>query len=280
MTIGEQLRQARNARKLSIADVTRETKIQPWVVEALEADRLQELMSLVYVKGFLATYARFLRLEPETLLSQLVPPQPEPEPSPQTAATPSIPVALQIPWRALGQAVAVAAAVLVVALVIIRVHPIQRVQQFTQYVRTHVASTKANVARAAAKRQPPKPAAKANAPAPIQAELASVAPMRETPKMTPPPPISVAPVAPLELVVSATSATWIQVRADGKLLTQQWLKRGAHERWSAKKRLELVVSKPSQVELSLNGQSISSFAIAHRGRLVITHQGITALPAD
>ena len=47
MNIGSQLQEARRERKLSLPDVTRETKIQPWVLEALESDRLQELMSPV-----------------------------------------------------------------------------------------------------------------------------------------------------------------------------------------------------------------------------------------
>ena len=280
MTIGEQLRQARNVRKLSIAEVTQQTKIQPWVLEALEADRLPELMNPVYVKGFLATYARFLRLEPEALVSQLAPPQPEPEPAAMAAPPATIPVAIHIPWQTLGRATAIAATVLFLGVVIVRTHPLQRVQQFAHYLQAKVASSKAHGARAAAKRQPSKPVAQANVPTPVQPQLASVTPVHETPKPTPPPAVSIQPIQPLELVVTATRATWIQVRADGKLLTQQWLKRGADEHWTAKKRFEVVVSKPSQVELKLNGQSISPFAISHRGRLVITHQGITALPED
>jgi len=84
----------------------------------------------------------------------------------------------------------------------------------------------------------------------------------------------------LELQVSATRTTWIQVRADGKLLTQQRLPRGSNERWTAKKQFELIVAKPSQVELVLNGQAISPLAIAHQGRLLITHHGVTKLPED
>jgi hypothetical protein len=85
---------------------------------------------------------------------------------------------------------------------------------------------------------------------------------------------------PLELQVSAHRTTWIQVRADGKLLTQQRLERGAKEQWTAKKRFELIVAKPSQVELVLNGQPISPLAIAHQGRLLITHHGVTKLPDE
>ena len=95
--------------------------------------------------------------------------------------------------------------------------------------------------------------------------------------MAPPAELAVKPIAPLELTMTATRATWIVVRADGKLLTQQKLGRGAKERWTAKKRFEIVVANPSQVELQLNGQPITSFVIAHKGRLAITHQGVNGL---
>ena len=71
MTLGARLQQARKARKLSLADVTRQTKIQGWVLETLEADRVPEQMSPIYVKGFLSTYARFLHLDPAPLLAEL-----------------------------------------------------------------------------------------------------------------------------------------------------------------------------------------------------------------
>ncbi|MBI4343540.1 MAG: helix-turn-helix domain-containing protein, partial [Candidatus Omnitrophica bacterium] len=79
MSVGAQLHQARKERKLSLGEVSEQTKIQPWVLEALEGDRLQELMSPIYVKGLLTSYARFLHLQPEPLVSQLVWPAPAAE---------------------------------------------------------------------------------------------------------------------------------------------------------------------------------------------------------
>jgi hypothetical protein len=114
-------------------------------------------------------------------------------------------------------------------------------------------------------------------------KLASIAPVPSNAKtVTPPPPAPATgvPVHALELEMVAHRATWVRVRADGKLLAQQRLPRGAQERWTARKRLELVVAHPSQVTLTLNGQPITSSAITHDGRLVITQQGISALSGD
>ena len=105
-------------------------------------------------------------------------------------------------------------------------------------------------------------------------------PVREPLTLPAPSPVSLTAVHPLELSVTAHRTTWIKVRADGKLLTQQRLPRGANERWTAKQQLELIISKPTQVELTLNGQSISPFAVAHNGRVLITHRGVTPLPDE
>lgn len=279
MAVGAALQQVRVERKLSLADVTRETKIQPWVLEALEADRLHELMSPIYVRGFLTTYAKFLRLEPEALVAQLPRLTSEPDqetlPPPAPAALtfrPSLPL-----LRRLGAAVA---AVAVVA-AIVAINPMKH------WKTVHVSLPKLTLPKLARKPLAAPKVASRKVTTPTVAmpsitmpKLASVTPLKEPGEAAALPSLALVPTQPLQLEVSANSTTWIQVRADGKLLTQQRLLRGANERWIAKKRFELIVAKPSQVELRLNGQPIGPFAIAHRGRLLITHRGVTQLPAE
>ena len=249
MTVGSQLQGARKERKLSLADVTRETKIQPWVLEALEADRLPELMSPIYVKGFLATYARFLHLAPEPLVAQLPQPVPEPEPSslPPTAPSP-MPMMIRFSrpvLRRIATSIAVTAAV--VGLVV--ANPLRKAPWLSlRSVRLP--------------------------------RLASLTPLKDPIKPSPLPVLALLSTDPLELSVTAYRTTWIQVKADGKLLIEQRLLRGAKEHWSAKRQFEVIVAKPSDVEINLNGQSISPFAVAHKGRVLITHHGITRLPNE
>ena len=256
MSVGEQLQRARQERKLSLAEVSQHTKIQPWVIEALEGDRLQELMSPIYVKGFLTTYARFLTLDPAALISQLRWPHAEPEqatlPPPQESVWTGW---LQLwhlwapQWRHVGAIAVVAAGV--VGLFWLR--PMPWVARMTSRAMVRTPTKAASLTSAATDAAPTLP------DLPTMTLLAS---------------------QPLELQVSASRTTWIQVRADGKLLTQQRLPRGAQERWTAKKRFELIVAKPSEVDLVLNGQPISPLAIANQGRLLITHHGVTRLPDD
>jgi cytoskeletal protein RodZ len=62
-TIGEMLRAAREAKKLSVEQVTQETKISTQTVRALEQDDFGAFSSETYLKGFLRTYASFLGLD-------------------------------------------------------------------------------------------------------------------------------------------------------------------------------------------------------------------------
>lgn len=70
--IGESLRSTRERRGLSIDQVALDTRISPRFLEALEAEQFAELPAPVYVRGFLRSYANYLRIEPEPLLEQLV----------------------------------------------------------------------------------------------------------------------------------------------------------------------------------------------------------------
>jgi cytoskeletal protein RodZ len=206
-------------------------------------------MSPIYVKGFLTTYARFLRLPHEPLLAALrwpAPPEPELLPPPARSLGPLV------------RRLALGAATLAGAAALVAVNPLRWLPQMPR------SSAKAVKPSAA----PPPPVA------------ASLAPVSEPLKAPKPPTPQVKPVQSLELVLTARGATWVQVRADGKLLSQQRLTRGAKERWQAAERLELVIAKPGLVSLSLNGQPIEPFAIAHRGRLLITRRGIGPLATE
>ena len=85
------------------------------------------------------------------------------------------------------------------------------------------------------------------------------------------------PAHPLELGIAAQRPTWVSVNADGKLVAQQQLAAGEHETWKARRKFEVIVGTPSKVEMTLNGHSISPLAMAHHGRLVITHTSIKPL---
>lgn len=367
MTVGTQLQEARKAKKLSVADVTATTKIQPWVVEAIETDRLQEAMSPIYVKGFIGSYARFLGLNPQAVVSQLVwaktdpvlepavmsapvmVPAAAPRPAPvqartqtqpvQAQAQPQVPVAppapgpefklpefqmpslpslpplsmpnFTLPRVRLPRArmprvrlprfefepvvikrAGISLAAVAALAAVIAINPAEKLSKVSWPKLSLPQMAKADAKKADKKadaKKSDKKAVTAKAPAkpasPVEElssapKLASVAPIGEPATLPTPSPQAVATTQPLELKISANKTTWIKVTADGKLLTQQRLSRGANERWTAKKQFELIISKPTQVDITLNGQPISPFAVAHKGRVLITHRGVTRLPDE
>lgn len=283
MSVGAELRKVREARKLSLGDVTAATKIQPWVLEAIEADKLIEQMSPVYARGFIASYGRFLGLPMDNLLSQLTPQSPiveKAEALPAAAAVPTeaipqvVKVRLDIPWAAIGRSLRRLAPVAAVVAVIL-INPFRWLPKISLPTaqQARAASAKKTDAKKATAAKPQQKSLKLASVVPVKGAATVVVPKPAQPAAQPAAPQP----APLELSITANRATWVKVRADGKLLTQQRLERGAKERWVAKKSLDIVVAKPSQVELSLNGQPINAAAIQNNGRLAITHQGINLL---
>jgi flagellar biosynthesis protein FlhG len=60
---GARLRRARLLRGVEVEDVATATKINPAYLRFLESDRFDDLPAVVYVRGFVAAYARFLGLD-------------------------------------------------------------------------------------------------------------------------------------------------------------------------------------------------------------------------
>jgi cytoskeleton protein RodZ len=69
--IGQQLREAREAKSLTLNQVSRDIRIRTRYLQALENGDLGELPSAVHVRGFLRSYADFLGLNAEELLDTL-----------------------------------------------------------------------------------------------------------------------------------------------------------------------------------------------------------------
>lgn len=70
--IGDTLRSTREHRGLSIEQVAQDTRISARFLEALEAEHFEELPAPVYVRGFLRSYANYLKIDPQPLLDSLV----------------------------------------------------------------------------------------------------------------------------------------------------------------------------------------------------------------
>lgn len=88
MSVGEQLRKAREARSISLETAAQATHIRVHYLKALEAGDFESLPSATQMRGFLRAYATYLKLDPSAVLSALDGEAPEetPQPVPEAAA--------------------------------------------------------------------------------------------------------------------------------------------------------------------------------------------------
>ncbi len=69
--LGKSLREAREARGLTLEDVEKATRIRARYLEALEAGQFEALPSAVQARGFLRNYARHVGLDPSETMTRL-----------------------------------------------------------------------------------------------------------------------------------------------------------------------------------------------------------------
>jgi cytoskeletal protein RodZ len=85
--IGAALRRARESRGLSLEEAARDTRIRRQFLEAIEEDDFDRLLGDVHVRGCLRTYASYLRLSPDKVVTAYVASLPEDaEPAPTLVA--------------------------------------------------------------------------------------------------------------------------------------------------------------------------------------------------
>lgn len=71
LSVGEQLRQARERLGLTIEEAADATSISKVYLRALEGDKFHDLPSPAYVKGFVKVYANYLKLQVDELIERL-----------------------------------------------------------------------------------------------------------------------------------------------------------------------------------------------------------------
>ena len=68
--IGQRLREAREARGLTLSEVAEQIRIRTVYLDAIENEDWSAIGAPVYIRGFLRTYARFLGLDAEEVVAQ------------------------------------------------------------------------------------------------------------------------------------------------------------------------------------------------------------------
>ncbi len=223
MTIGEKLRSAREAQGKTIQEASAATRIKPSYLEALEAERFDELGGNVYAKGFLRSYASYLDLDPAALLEEY-----RAHERPETPVFERAPRALS--GLGLERSRRAPSSLVVVAIVFVSIVLVASLWSLLK---------------------PPR----ATPPSPLGAATPPVASTTTTIRSAPTTTTQAEPEG-VTVVLRYLGRSWTRVTTDGKVSFEGIP--GASERrtFKADRSLELMLGAPSVVELTVNGKAI------------------------
>lgn len=290
--IGSQLKQAREAKGLSLAQAEEETKIRRKYLAALEQGLVDELPGEVYLKGFLRSYANFLGLDGAGLVEQYKHSQrnlpsaaaevapaaaPPPVPPPPIAAA----AGRQPPERRVGASMRALrpspapsagrpwlpiVIMLVIGGVVAGIFAFGRGSPDEVPVNT------------------PPPSASGPPPPQHNPEPASEPPPAETPPVEPAPPpaevivgepmadtvpVTVSP-GPIELTLTWRSRAWVRLTVDGIQVEEATLETGAVRNITAEQEVRVRLGHTEVVDFTINGQSLGPLAREPQRTVVIT----------
>ncbi|HSL50734.1 MAG TPA: RodZ domain-containing protein [Candidatus Deferrimicrobiaceae bacterium] len=241
-SLGAYLRTLREAKGSSLEDMARSTRVGIRHLEALEEERLADLPSPVFVRGFIRAYCGFLREAPEEALGHYEALAGERAVA-QAASAPPHP---RTTWA--NSSVLVGLALLVIlgiGLIVINLTVKRTGGTSVAAPKTAVPAPQAATPAVEA----PRPVAP---PAPAVAQ--SPATPASTPASIPAPAVARSAAGPQRLLMKAVEPTWIRVQPDEGRATEELLPAGASREWSAERRFLVTLGNAGGVELTLNGK--------------------------
>jgi cytoskeleton protein RodZ len=270
-SLGAYLRSLRETKGSSLEDMARSTRVGIRHLEALEEERLADLPSPVFVRGFIRAYCGFLRESPESALGHYqgllgeratteaasVPPRPR-----ATWANSSLLIGLGLlvilgaGLIALNMAVKRTGGTSVAATKMERPQPTVVPAPAAAPAPAPPAAPPAPQPTAAAR--PPAPPASVPAPAPVPEPTRAPSPPAAVAPAPPPPAAAATKAAPggQRLVIKALEPTWVRVQTDEGRIFEDLLPAGSSREWTADRRFLLTIGNAGGVELTLNGKSL------------------------
>jgi cytoskeleton protein RodZ len=261
--IGNYLQQVREVQAVSLEKVAQETYIPLRLLEAIEVGAGSRLPEPVYIKGFIRRYADALGLDGQEIADafDLEPSPASPVPVDARAATaepisPSLVSSHIQPHEKTGRAkspilvyaLSGIAAVGVVGAIALGIANSWQ-SNSAQLTKAPVVATQNSTLT------PPAPAATSGnvSPNPNSAKSSSPpAADATTQAPTLPNPAKPATGAPLQVDISLTDRSWMQVVADGKTIFEDTLVKGEQRTWTAKNNLLIRAGNAGAVVASLN----------------------------
>ena len=231
-SLGETLRQARLDRGASLLDAEQDTHIRRRYLEALENEDYGALPAVVYTRGFIRTYARYLGLDSEATLDLYAPGRAREERPALRSATPQLSAPQPFSLRLFSIVAGVLLALFLLS------YLWTQYSQFAESLSQQEAGPRATgtVSRAAAA-----------SPSPSTGAVASPQPAVGQPAVP-------APDRGIVLEVRITDRTWIEVWADGNSVLQATMQAGTSRTFTANQSMKLRVGNAGGVQVTVNGE--------------------------
>lgn len=245
--IGAKLKDKRLEKKLSLEEISKRTKIQKRVLEALEDSKAEEILGAVYAKSFLKKYSAFLGLQSAEELKE--------QESNNALASSVLSFGLKDyknkEWQKFFPLIRSIIIFFLIAAVTIFL-----LISAVRFVRVKVVNMHKKKVE-----KPVKASSPANTPAASVKKVAAA----PTPSVK---------ITPSRLVLKTKKDVWAQVKADGHTVFEGFLKRASQEEWSFEKEMHLWVGNAAFVELTLNGKYYGSPGKGVIKDIIITKEGI------
>lgn len=251
-SIGAKLKNLRLQKGLSLEDAHKKTKIHLDILKAIEEDSLINF-SPVYIKGFLKIYCNFLGIDPRECLPDYKDPQAKVKYVHSLEGKPARSFKFPAINLSFLKFIRIKPKVLVtVALIVVSMAGLFNLGK--------IISSKAKARHTQESQQARGIIAPKTQNRPIQAVKSVNSIVAKT----------------ITLDIHARDNCFIQVKADGRVIFQNILKKGRSESWHAKDKIELSLGNAGSVDLEVNGKRISS--LGRKGQalknILITKEGL------
>ena len=241
--VGDILRREREKQGLTIADIEQGTSIRGLYIEHIERGNIKELPGLVYAKGFVRNYAKFLRLNAEQLVQQFAEENGSaPVPPPVEVESPARRISLSnVGDESLSE--------------------ISIGQQSSSYAGIFGKLAAGIVVLAALVGGGAAVISAINAPAreavqpPVKAEQPAAAPAAAPANS----PDTQENADGVRVSVTLTERCWTEVSVDGKSVFEGIIEKGKTENWQGKESVVIRAGNAGALDVTLNGKKLGKF---------------------
>ncbi len=273
-TLGKFLKGQRESKKISLREVSKNTRVREHILRAIEEDQPELLPPATYVKGFLLAYAKYLRLDSNDILRRYekaskgepaVPAPPQPlTPIQKISPTRRSKTKPKVLWNT--RQVWVVVTVIVASVIVFYFFSPYASKPPVEPLPGRSGEGKVSAA--------PSPAAAGTARAPegkpvVQEKKAvpSSAPVAAA--------IAVQEKKALSLLLKAVEETWVSLQADDQAEKEMTFKPGDSVSVQASNRIRMKLGNAGGLDVILNGRPLGKFGKSGEVvRLVITPQGV------